>query len=114
MAVRLPVLIALLVAQPLANDDVLEPSVENEVAHALERAVAAKTETRRAATSAETDFARLYATNGLSATDKAIRLVSAQQADGRWLVGTNDVTRVAVAILRNLMGDTPHETSLPQ
>ena len=66
-------------AQPLVSPDVLEPSVQNEVDHALARAP----------------------TNAVpaNATELAVALVSAQQADGRWLVGTNDVTQVAVAIL---------------
>ena len=36
-------------------------------------------------------------TNGQSRTQVAIRLVSAQKADGRWFVGTNDVTSAAVS-----------------
>lgn len=77
-------------AQPLVSPDVLEPSVQNEVDHALARAP----------------------TNAVpaDATALAIALVSAQQADGRWLVGTNDVTAVAVAILNWISApsdDTP-------
>ena len=53
-----------LTAQPTVSSDVLEPSVRNEVRHALSRAVA--------------DFARLYETNGLSATDAAIRFIAAK------------------------------------
>ena len=53
------------------------------------------------------DFARLYETNGLNATEAAIRLVSTQRPDGRWLVGTNDVTAAAVQILNRLSGDAP-------
>ena len=44
----------------------------------------------------------LVGTNSLTATQKAIRLVSSQRSDGRWFVGTNDVTAVAVEILKNL------------
>ena len=80
-----------LTAQPTVSADVLEPSVRNEVRHALSRAAA--------------DFARLYETNGLSAMDAAIRLVSAQRADGRWRAGTNDVTAAAVRILTELAGE---------
>ena len=80
-----------LTAQPTVSSDVLEPSVRNEVRHALSRAVA--------------DFARLYETNGLSAMDAAIRLVSAQRADGRWRAGTNDVTAAAVRLLTELAGE---------
>lgn len=84
------VLALTIVAQPLVSPDVLEPSVQNEVDHALARAP----------------------TNAVpaDATALAIALVSAQQADGRWLVGTNDVTAVAVAILNWIAApsdDTP-------
>ena len=92
-----------LTAQPTVSADVLEPSVRNEVRHALSRApsVAATNALSRAAA----DFARLYATNGLDATAAAIRLVSEQRPDGRWLVGTNDVTAAAVRILTGLAGE---------
>ena len=103
MILRSAILSALLVAQPLANEDVLEPSVENEVAHALARAGLVQTPAREL-TRTERDLLQSYATNGLSVTAKAIRLVSSQQADGRWRSGTNDVTRAAVAILRGLVG----------
>lgn len=93
-----------LTAQPTVSSDVLEPSVRNEVRHALARAssvVAATNVLSRAAA----DFARLYETNGLSATDAAIRLVSTQRADGCWRAGTNDVTAAAVRILTELAGE---------
>ena len=41
-------------------------------------------------------------TNGLSRTAVAIRLVSMQRADGRWMEGTNDVTSAALRMLREL------------
>ena len=65
-----------LTAQPTVSSDVLEPSVRNEVRHALSRApsVAATNALSRAAA----DFARLYETNGLSATDAAIRFIAAK------------------------------------
>lgn len=117
MLARLSILAAALVAQPLVNEDVLEPSVENEVVHALARAPQEAAMPQCAATSkcaatpkgdatllsrAEKLYLHSFATNGLSATDRAIRLVSSQQADGRWRVGTNDVTRVAVLLLHRL------------
>ena len=91
-----------LTAQPTVSPDVLEPSVQNEVDHAVARAADAAT---NAWTVAMADFARLYETNGLNATEAAIRLVSTQRPDGRWLVGTNDVTAAAVRILRDLSGE---------
>lgn len=124
-----PILVALLVAQPLANEDVLEPSVENEVTHALARAPQEAATTQGDATRAEAVrptqpkaflsraeklYLHTFATNGLSATDRAIRLVSTQQADGRWRVGTNDVTRAAVMILKRTMATETNENSLPQ
>ena len=90
-----------LTAQPTVSPDVLEPSVQNEVDHARARAAASAT---NAWTAADAAFARLYETNGLTATDAAIRLVSAQRPDGRWLSGTNDVTAAAVRTLDRLSG----------
>ncbi len=84
---------AVLTAQPLVNEDVLEPSVRNEVRHAL----AVAPTNAPAATALPVD------TNGLNRTQIAIGLVSAQKGDGRWLVGTNDVTSAAVAVLKELL-----------
>ncbi|MBQ7233842.1 MAG: hypothetical protein IJS36_00355 [Kiritimatiellae bacterium] len=86
-------------AQPLADEDVLEPSVENEVFHALG---AAPTNAAPGAVARDEAVRLLAGTNRLSATELAVRLVSSQRADGRWLVGTNDVTAVAVELLENL------------
>ena len=80
-------------AQPLVNEDVLEPSVRNEVRHALSLAP----------TNAPPATVPPVWTNGQNRTQIAIRLVSAQRADGRWLVGTNDVTSVAVKTLKELL-----------
>ena len=80
-------------AQPLVNEDVLEPSVRNEVRHALSLAP----------TNAPAATVLPAWTNGQDRTQIAIRLVSAQRADGRWLVGTNDVTSAAVEILRETL-----------
>ena len=80
-------------AHPLANEDFLEPSVRNEVRHALSLAP-----TNAPAATVPTSW-----TNGLDRTQVAIRLVSAQKADGRWLSGTNDVTSAAVEILREVL-----------
>jgi hypothetical protein len=41
-------------------------------------------------------------TNGATRTALAIRLVSAQKADGVWRVGTNDVTAAVLERLRAL------------
>ena len=44
----------------------------------------------------------VFGTNGLSSTEIAIKLISLQKSDGRWLDGTNDVSAAAVRILRSL------------
>ena len=84
---------AVLTAQPLVNEEVLEPSVCNEVRHAL----AVAPTNAPAATALPVD------TNGLNRTQIAIGLVSAQKGDGRWLVGTNDVTSAVVGLLKELL-----------
>ena len=84
---------AVVTAQPLVNEDVLEPSVRNEVRHALSIAP----------TNAPVATALPVSTNGLNRTQIAIGLVSAQKGDGRWLVGTNDVTSAAVELLKELL-----------
>ena len=80
-------------AQPLVNEDVLEPSVRNEVRHALSLAP----------TNAPAATVLPVWTNGQNRTQVAICLVSAQRADGRWLVGTNDVTSAAVETLKETL-----------
>ena len=84
---------AVLTAQPLVNEDVLEPSVRNEVRHALSVAP----------TNAPPATALPVSTNGLNRTQIAIGLVSAQKGDGRWFAGTNDVTFAAVKLLKELL-----------
>jgi len=87
---------ATVVVQPLVDRDVLEPSVQNEVDHALARAPMEGAERVEGVERAP------FPTNGMSRTDIAIRLVSEQRSDGRWRVGTNDVTAAAVEILKSL------------
>lgn len=84
---------AVLTAQPLVNEDVLEPSVRNEVRHAL----------AIAPTNAPAATALPIPTNGLNRTQIAIGLVSAQKGDGRWLAGTNDVTSAVVELLKEVL-----------
>ena len=95
MILRLPALVLAVsvTAQPLVNEDVLDPSVRNEVRHALSLAP----------TNAPARAALPVSTNGLNRTQVALRLVSVQRADGRWLVGTNDVTSAAVEMLKELL-----------
>lgn len=86
-------LAAVLTAQPLVNEDVLEPSVRHEACHALSLAP----------TNAPPATVLPVGTNGLNRTQVVIRLVSAQRADGRWIVGTNDVTSAAVELLKEML-----------
>ena len=84
---------AVITAQPLVNEDELEPSVRNEVRHALSVAP----------TNVPPATALPIPTNGLNRTQIAIGLVSAQKGDGRWFVGTNDVTSAAIELLKELL-----------
>lgn len=96
---------AAIAVQPLASPEVLEPSVLNEVEHALSRVP-------EAAYAAATNLAAFAATAmppaatnaAASATDAALALVSSQRADGRWIDGTNDCTVAAARTLLRLAG----------
>ena len=87
------VLAVTITAQPIVNEEVLEPSVRNEVCHALSMAP-----TNSPAAAIPQNW-----TNGLNRSQIAIRLVSAQNREGRWIVGTNDVTSAAVEILKETL-----------
>jgi hypothetical protein len=89
--------------QPIADGNTLEPSVENEVAHALSAIPAGAADLPQAAyarTFAATND--VFSTNGLNATEIAIKIVSMQNSEGKWIVGTNDFTVVAADILKQL------------
>lgn len=90
----------------LVSDDVLEPSVQNEVDHALSLArsgLDATVLTNAAAMNLQRALMReLVPTSALSRTAVALRLVTSQDATGRWRVGTNDVTAAAVERLLGL------------
>ena len=93
MKIALVAAAAAISASPLANEDVLEPSVLNEVEHAI----------ARAPTNCPPCAIQWRPfTNAVSATETAVRLVSTQRSDGRWTHGTNDVTEAALRILRSL------------
>jgi len=91
------VVAAVISAQPLVDGNVLEPSVLNEVEHAL--AMAPKD---AAATTNGVSAFLDGVTNVADRTQLAVRLVSRQRADGRWFSGTNDVTAAAVRLLEGL------------
>ena len=98
MKILLPVLFGVVItAQPLVNEEILEPSVANEVWHAL-----ARSPTNTPPATAEAESRAFAWTNGLSRSAIAVRLVSEQRGDGRWFTGTNDVTAAAVHILLSL------------
>lgn len=92
-------LATVLTAQPLVNEDVLEPSVLNEVEHALSLVPTNAVPL----TPSAADFARLYATNGMNATQRAVALVSSQK-DGSWFWQGTNVTPVAAQLLRQAAG----------
>lgn len=100
----LRLLAATIVAQPLVNEDFLEPSVLNEVEHALSIAPTN-------APPASVDWKP--ATNGLSRTAIALKLVTSQRSDGRWVVGTNDVTATARRMLERLAEESRETPSPP-
>lgn len=87
--------------RPLPNaEGPLEPSVQNEVDHAVDLAEA-WLRTRAADTNVV--HGDLFRTNGLSREAVALRLVRAQRGEGWWLVSTNAApTRLAVDILKGL------------
>ena len=81
----------------------LEPSILNEVDHALSRVpVDAAGDASSATNSAA--IGDIFATNGLSLADIAVSLVSRQDRSGRWIVNGTNATAEAVAILVALAG----------
>ena len=103
---------AALGVQPLPQPDgLLEPSVQNEVDHAVargERWLAAVAGRQPGHGTNVTSVAGLpsrdlFATNGLTREQIAVKLVSSQRAGGWWLVETNAApTRLALEILKGL------------
>ena len=99
MANRALLLATVLTAHPLVNEDVLEPSVLNEVEHALSLVPTNAV----SLTPSAVDFARLYATNGMNATQRAVALVSSQK-NGSWFWQGTNVTPVAAQLLSEAAG----------
>ena len=91
-------LLALLAGRPLPAHDVLEPSVQNEVDHALALVPPRPAETNEAVLAVHRAFAHIYATNGMDRTARAIDLVS-RQRDGEWFFMGTNVTAAAVRLL---------------
>ena len=99
------------VRQIARPDGPLEPSVQNEVDHAVARAEAwlvkewpaAGTNAVATATNAVAAARDVFGTNGLCAADVAIKLISSQKGGGWWITPTNAApTRLAVEILKGL------------
>ena len=100
---------------PLADTEELEPSIINEVEHALSLARAALASTNAppaistpipisTPTSAPTNNSSFIIHNSsFSLSERAISLVSSQKSDGRWYDGTNDVTAIVVPILESML-----------
>ncbi len=81
-------------------DGPLEPSLQNEVDHAVARAEAWL---RLQGPCTNVVAGDLFGTNGVAAGDVAIRLISAQKGMGWWITATNPApTRLAVDILKGL------------
>lgn len=85
---------------PIPHEDApLEPSIQNEVDHAVdlaERWLALNAGTN----SLSGDF---FGTNGMTRTGIALKLLRSQRAGGYWTTGTNDApTKLAVSILKGL------------
>lgn len=81
-------------------DGPLEPSVQNEVDHAVGRA-----ETWLTCHSDTNAVPRddLFKTNGLSREKIAVKLISTQRGEGWWMTKTNSApTRLAIEILKGL------------
>ena len=92
--------------QPLPQPDgPLEPSVQNEVDHAValgERWLAAHAPAGGLAVT-NAPAGDLFSTNGLTRERIAVKLISSQRAGGWWLMETNAApTRLAVDILKGL------------
>ena len=98
MKIAIPILAATMSVQIAADPDgPLEPSVLNEVEHALDRA-------QQCPTNAPPVTSDILSTNGLSATATAISLISRQDKDGNWIVNGTNATAEAVKILTALSG----------
>ncbi len=101
--------------RPLPQEEgALEPSIQNEVDHAVDRAGAwlGKTAATNALWAVEATNAcalarlrrtNLFSTNGLTREKIALKLISGQKGEGWWLTPTNAApTRLAIEILKGL------------
>ena len=83
------------------EDEVLEPSIQNEVDHAIDRGeawLAASQLTNRLERVQD-----LFSTNALTREKIALKLISSQKGEGWWVTPTNAApTRLALEILKGL------------
>ena len=86
--------------QPLPQEEgPLEPSIQNEVDHAL--SIGETWLSAHATTNVVS--CDLFRTNGLTREKIALKLISSQRGEGYWLTPTNPApTRLAVSILKSL------------
>lgn len=92
-----------IVGIPVAHEGApLELSVQNEVDYAIDRALAVIGTNKNVSATCEKKILSAFGLEGFSKGDLAIKIVSSQRSDGRWLIGTNDVTSVMVEILKKM------------
>jgi len=105
-AIPLGIVAATFSVKPLPQaEGPLEPSIQNEVDHAIDRGEAWLVRQRlpAPATNRVETACDLFATNGLTREKIALKLISAQRGEGWWVTSTNAApTRLAVTILKGL------------
>lgn len=101
MTLSIAVFAATFAVRPLPQPEApLEQSVQNEVDRAI--GIAEKWLRSHSCTN-DVPCVDMFRTNGLTRSEKAIRLVSMQRSDGWWITATNSVpTRLALEILKGL------------
>lgn len=102
-AMPIALLAATFSVRPLPQEEgPLEPSIQNEVDHAIDRA-AVWLAKQPATTNRVETCGDLFATNGLTREKIALKLISCQKGEGWWVTTTNALpTRLAVEILKGL------------
>ena len=87
----------------VSDEEVISESLGHEIDHAIARAYQSNFATNAVISSNLLSSVRVaFPTNNLTKTQVAIKLVSAQNAQGRWVMGTNDITKIIVQILEEL------------
>lgn len=87
----------------VSDEEVLSESLGHEIDHALSCAYQSNFATNSVISSNLVNLVNAaFPTNNLTKTQIAVKLVSAQNSQGRWMLGTNDVTKIIVEILEEL------------